>query len=420
MTESKPRLLVSAYAYSPTIGSEFAQGWNFVHQASKHYDTTVLIGSSDGRMGEYEEIDNWLRSNDPRVNIVKVQGPCLALLANYLDQKLGFSWAFVFSLRFWHAEALQVARRLHNERAFDIVHQLGPVGFRNPGYMYKLGVPSYWGPIGGIQYVNLKLAFKSSLRFGVIALIRNVLTWLALHSPTTKRAALGFDAVSFATSQNKMLFERAYKKKGPICSDQACFENPQAGSPNPLVSAPLKVMWCGSVDDRKNIKLLMTICKTCQNAGLDVSFKVIGGGPRLKWAQTFAKKNALKNVVLTGRVPRGQVASEMKAADVLVFTSLSEANTSTFFEGLQKTCIPVALDLDGFSTNITSKIGFKIDTDQPYIKIVNDYVFVLRELSMNHDYICQLRSNIKESLASYSWEELFLRHHKQLVDIGLK
>lgn len=420
MNKSRPRLLVSAYAYSPTVGSEFAQGWNFVRQASNHFDTTVLIGSSDGRMGEYDEIDTWLGSNDPEVRIVKVQTPRRAVFANCLDQKLGFSWAFVFSLRLWHAEALRVAKCLHEEQAFDIVHQLGPVGFRNPGYMYKLGVPSYWGPIGGIQYVNLKLALRSSLKFGVIALIRNFLTWLALHSPATKQAALGFDAVSFATSQNKMRFERAYEKKGPICSDQACFENPQAGSSNPIVSTPLKVMWCGSVDDRKNIKLLMTICKACQNASLDVSFKVIGGGPRLKWAQTFAKKNALKNVVLTGRVPRGQVALEMKAADVLVFTSLSEANTSTFFEGLQETCIPVALDLDGFSTNITSEIGFKIDTDQPYIKIVNDYVSVLRELSMNHDRICQLRSNIKENLASYSWEELFFHHHKQLMNIGSK
>ena len=66
-------------------------------------------------MGEYSEIDKWLRSNIPQVHIVKVKAPRRAIITNYLDQKLGFSWAFVFSLRLWHAEAYRVARCIHDE-----------------------------------------------------------------------------------------------------------------------------------------------------------------------------------------------------------------------------------------------------------------------------------------------------------------
>jgi glycosyltransferase involved in cell wall biosynthesis len=164
----------------------------------------------------------------------------------------------------------------------------------------------------------------------------------------------------------------------------------------------------------------MNVCNAVQKAGLDACFKVIGDGPRLNWARSFAKKHALNNITFEGRVTRDEVASKMKAADVLIFTSLSEANTSTFFEALQSICIPVALDLDGFSRNITSEIGFKININQPYAKIVHEYVAVLRELSMNKDHVLRLRDNIKKNLSSYSWEELFNRHYKQIEKVRLR
>lgn len=54
-------------------------------------------------------------------------------------------------------DAYKLACTLHQENPFDVAHQLGPIGFRNPGYLWKLNCRTIWGPIGGAQFINLRM-----------------------------------------------------------------------------------------------------------------------------------------------------------------------------------------------------------------------------------------------------------------------
>ena len=51
----------------------------------------------------------------------------------------------------WLRDAYQVARVLHQQVQFDLAHQLTWVGFRFPGYLWRLDLPFVWGPIGGLE-----------------------------------------------------------------------------------------------------------------------------------------------------------------------------------------------------------------------------------------------------------------------------
>jgi hypothetical protein len=221
----KPRLLLSAYAFSPYLGSEFAQGWNYARVLCLSYDITVLVGSSDGAMGDVKFLESYLDTHHLPYQVVFVPPTKLNKLINILDNRYGLSWMFVWSLDIWHRQSLQRARYLHDKNPFDLVHQLGPVGFRNPGYLYKLGVPSYWGPVGGFQYINLKMAFKSSKMYFFTSAIRNVLTYFNARSSKVKDAISGFTTMSFATKTNLESFASVYSVEGPVLSDQACLEN---------------------------------------------------------------------------------------------------------------------------------------------------------------------------------------------------
>ena len=56
------RVLILAYACSPEIGSEFRLGWNLPIELSKiGVEVDVLLGSSDGEVGEFEIIKNHLK-----------------------------------------------------------------------------------------------------------------------------------------------------------------------------------------------------------------------------------------------------------------------------------------------------------------------------------------------------------------------
>lgn len=404
------RVLLCAYAFSPTLGSEFAQGWNYTQEMKSRYDLTVLVGSSDGRMGDFSQLDHpAVMALAKSVEIVRIQPDIFCKIIKWFDVRLGMSWLFVLGLRRWHWLAYQEAKRLNATRDFHAVHQLGPVGFRNPGYLHRLGIASYWGPIGGFQYIDLKLAFRSSPRYGLTSLVRNINTFISARSPYVRSAIKGFQQLSFATATNKRNFEALYCIKGPVLSDQATALHEAVLHDKPAVP-PLRIVWCGSVDARKNIRLLLDIAARLQLMAAPIKITVIGTGGQLEAAIEDARARQLGNICFTRQLPRQEVQEQFREAHVLSFTSLSEANTSTFFEALEAGCIPVALDLDGFSSNITDDIGVKVDTAAGWDAIVDAYVTGLTELAIDPDRRARHISAIRRDVGRFSWTTLAANH----------
>ena len=52
---------------------------------------------------------------------------------------------------------------IENEN-FDLIHNLNPIGYREPGYLWKLNLPYIWGPIGGIPNRPSQLFTDLSLK----------------------------------------------------------------------------------------------------------------------------------------------------------------------------------------------------------------------------------------------------------------
>lgn len=411
MPETK-KILVAAYAFSPTLGSEFAQGWNYVQNMKAQHKLTVLVGSSDGRMGDFALLDHpSVHAMADDVEIITVQPDWFCKAIKWLDVSLRLHWLFVLGLRRWHWLAFQKAAQLNQQNPFDAIHQLGPVGFRNPGYLYRLGIPSYWGPIGGFQYINLHMAFRSSAFYGLVSIVRNISTYFAARSGYIRSAVRGFDRLSFATETNRRNFLSLFDVDGPVLSDQATIQKvaaiKEAAKPSPN---PLRVIWCGSIDARKNIRLLIEIAKLLQHRNVPVTITVIGSGALLKDSIRRMEKLNLSNLRFTGQIARSEVQSLFQTAHALSFTSLSEANTSTFFEALEAGCIPIALDLDGFSSNIKEGIGFKIPIEAGWSAVVENYVSKLEHLSKNPDVLTKMSRSLADSLPQYSWETLAGRH----------
>lgn len=410
------KILVGAYAFSPTLGSEFAQGWNYVQNMKADYRLTVLVGSSDGRMGDFSQLDHpAVTALAGEVEIVAIRPDWFCNLIKWLDVTMGMHWLFVLGLRRWHWLAYRTASRLHRQQPFAAAHQLGPVGFRNPGYLHRLDIPSYWGPIGGFQYIDLHMAVRSSPKYGAISVIRNISTYIAARSGYVRSAVRGFSRLSFATETNRRNFAALYRVAGPVLSDQAtagAAATVDAASKRP--SPPLRVIWCGSVDARKNIRLLIDIAERLHQMDSPVDITVIGSGAMLSGAIRRVENLQLARLRFTGQIPRTEVQGLFRNAHILCFTSLSEANTSTFFEALEAGCVPFALDLDGFSSNITDDIGYKIDIGPGWWAVVEDYAGKLDALSNDPVRLLQFSQAVQAALPAHSWQALAGRHREIL------
>ena len=72
-------------------------------------------------------------------------------------------WRFYKYYKEWQWKTYVIAKEIIQQHHIDIVHQLNMIGFREPGYLWKLGIPYLWGPIGGSNKTNVILQKHTSL-----------------------------------------------------------------------------------------------------------------------------------------------------------------------------------------------------------------------------------------------------------------
>ena len=173
MKNQRLKILIVAHEFSPEQGSECAEGWNLVTRIAKFHDVTVIYASSDqfGNNSYVDAVKNYLQVSSPipGLTFVNIDQPrltkFLAGINNMYEilSPIGFPLFYFVGYKYWQKAAFRVAKRLHNINHFDIVHQLTQITFREPGYLWKLGVPFVWGPTGGTSI--LPKQFRKQLPF---------------------------------------------------------------------------------------------------------------------------------------------------------------------------------------------------------------------------------------------------------------
>ncbi len=402
----RKRVLIVAYAISPVLGSEYRSAWELVQIFSQKHEVTLLFGDSDGLMGSFAHFDKYAEDKALPYRAIKIEPSerQQRMARRMLRMPLGLF--FPMLLRQWHKQAYAVAKELHAEQPFDVVHQLGPIGFRNPGYCWQLDCHSYWGPIGGAQYIDTRMILNKSSSYYLEALFRNLSVRLQKFSPYIARAAKRFDRLSFATVENEAWFAENFGRHGPVISDQGVDLTELPPLSRKSEGRALRVAWAGSLIPRKNVAAMLDIVAAAPE---DVIFDLVGDGPLAADVQAAAARHP--NLHFHGRLPRAQVISLLQAADVILLTSLSEANTAILFEGLENGCIPVAPRINGFVSTINDKVGYLIDQGD-HDKAVSqaaDAIASLRDPALR----VQMRKALDEHLPTLSWAAMAEIHEAQ-------
>jgi glycosyltransferase involved in cell wall biosynthesis len=348
------KILILAYACSPVIGSEFRLGWNLPIELSKlGFKIDVLLGSSDGEMGEFNHIVHHLKYNNyENINFHLVKPSILIRQINFLNTKLKLSFFFYFALKLWNYKAFKYAKKLN--KTFDLTHHLGPIGFREPGFLIYLEKPHIWGPIGGAQSVPVELLKKKS-KYYFISRIKNLLNNLQLGCKRIVNTVKISKELTYSTKNNRNIFKQKFNVTGSIISDQAITNEEII---RPSLKKIKKFIFVGSLNSRKNIELVLEIAEE-----LSLSLDIIGDGPLFN---KLFKKYSKDNIVFKGNLTREDVLKNINNSDCLLIPSFVEANTSVLYEALASGISVLANDRDGFETELPNM--FKVD-----LKKVNNY-----------------------------------------------
>ena len=397
-------ILLLAYQISPTRGSEYGVGWNFVINLAKRNKVFVVCGASGDHMGDTKEIEEHFRIYpDANISIIAVRPSRLVTLINWFNKK-GLTPAFYLAFMFWHRQVFAIVKELIKVERIDVIHQLNPIGFREPGYLWKLDKPFVWGPIGGAQFVNTVLLKNFPFRYKFLIFAKNAATFLQLkYYSRVRRAATQASQLIFSTEENRSNFQRFIGRSGLLLSEQASFGFVTDFIESRVdVKSLFEMVWVGNVIKRKNLIFLFNALALISERDR-WRLKIIGDGPEIENLKALSRNLKIsENIVWHGKKSQADAISLISGADLHVLSSLSEANTTVLYEAMSVGVPTISLDQNGMHTSLANGRGVLVPITT-YNQTLEVFASEINSLILNPRRIIELKHKMVRLIDESSW-----------------
>ncbi|MET1156402.1 glycosyltransferase [Arthrobacter sp.] len=330
------RVLMSAYACGPGMGSEPGAGWAFAEAAARHSDVWVITR----------------RRFEPQIRAALAADPALAsrLHPVYLDlpnwclrlkkQHRDVYWYYPL----WQRLVGQKALELHREVQFDVAHHVTFASDWMPCGLTALpaAVPLVWGPVGGASYVPVRLLHWLGLRGALIELGRRAVTETFRRIFADRMARRAHLVVGL----NEDVRRRFADAPAVVVEPNAVVEAGQvavvrSGPPSRVRTA----VFVGRLVSWKGTRLAVDALSHPAAGNWRLEF--IGSGPDRRWIEAEAARRGLADrVSCRGQLPREDVLKALADADAMLFPTLHDSAPWAVAEacaaGLPVICVDLA------------------------------------------------------------------------------
>lgn len=393
----KLKILVSAYACSPDRGSEPGMGWNFVYGLNKHHEIHVIA--------EQKKWESPVRSFQ-RKYPEETDNLTFHFIEKKRNKPLRKIWppSYYWYYNDWQKKAYKLALQLEEDEDFDIIHQLNMVGYREPGYLWKMDKPFVWGPIGGLE--NSPWRFLPSLGpkgflFYTGRNIYNAMQRKFLKRP--QKAARRKNArLIAATPSNRQWIQKLWG----VDADIICEVGQEETADSIMLSErekkePLKIVWSGQHTSGKNLPLLFEALK---QSDFPFELHILGNGEMTeKWKSKAAEADIQKQCRWYGWVEREEALEVMNDGHVFAITSISDLTSTVTLEALSYGLPVVCLNHCGFAHAVTRQCGIKVPVDTPE-KAARYFAQAFKRLYDDEDRRQKLSKGAIERAKDFSWE----------------
>lgn len=401
----KKNILISAYAISPIRGSEYAAAWNTVFNLSDKHELWVIYGMSDDHMGDTETLIHYIENNPtPSIRFIEVKAGWLANAINMLN-KAGFGWFFYFAYYLWQKKALKAAQNIIKAVDIDVVHQLGPIGFREPGFLAKLGKPMVWGPIGGMKIMESQFLSKLPVKDKIKFIAKNYINRYQLRfSGRIRLAFKKADVIISATLLGQQSIMQRFNRESYYLPEQGISGNViTCLNKFDDMQTQVRLVWSGSLIQRKNLKMCLDALSALKQSNWILH--VMGDGPLRKKLETYAHEKGLADKIsFHGHLPRQEALRIMANAHLHIITSIAEDNPAVIFEAMANGVPTVTIDHCGMGDIICCKCGVKIPPNN-YDKMLQGMTSALNSLLSNTKKLADMHQTTLICSNEHKWDK---------------
>lgn len=342
--------MLSAYACEPDKGSEPEVGWRWAMQMAKYHDVTVLTRSNN-RAGIEKALES-LRGKRPLPQFVyhDEKGILLWLKNRFRTIRLYYI--------FWQISAWKLIAQLNREVSFDLLHHVTFAGFRYRTAIWNHGVPTVWGPVGGIHSIPWRLLpwrYPSALMLELFRHFNNFVQSAPFHFLPRRAQMTTITLVS--TPEMEETFNHLGLKT--ILMPTIGLDADEISVPaRTVTSRPLKVLFVGSVITLKGIDLAI---HAFAESGIDGTFTVIGGGKFTKVMKKMGRCLGIESKMeFRGRLSLQETLASYADFDLFLFPSLHDTGGYALIEAMSSALPVICLDCGGPRLAVKEGTGIKV------------------------------------------------------------
>ena len=395
------KVLINAYACSPGMGSEPGMAWNWVKNLAKFCELYII---TEGEF--WEKIEAAVPTLEQGGNMHFYYNPVSDEIRKMCWNQ--GDWRFYKYYRQWQWKTYLMAKGICEKERIDVLHQLNMIGFREPGYLWKLskenGVPFVWGPIGGLKQFPTAYLKEAGLKMQLFMRLKNFLNiWQLKHE---KRVDEALKTAKLLISSIPDSYRALKKYKGLesiVIPETGCFLSEDI-STSRFDTEEFHIMWVGKFDFRKQLPLALQAVALAKNPKLKLDVYGSGSVGQVEMAKRMGEELGIsQQVIWYGNQKNDVVMEAMRKAQLFFFTSVNEDTSTVVLEAVSNRLPVVCFDACGMSAVIDASVGRKIALSQPS-QSAHDFARILNELEGNRALLKQLSENCRQRQMELSWE----------------
>lgn len=385
------KILLVTYDISPYKGSEASVSWNYVFSMQHYHKLTVLYGKGK------EDIEHYLQTNSMK-NVTFYNLSPLPTTGNKLAHHISYNLNYMK----WQKNAYHQVKKWLKDGRIDIVHYLNPIGFKEPGFLWKLPIPYIWGPLQAVENRPLSLFPALSFKEKINVLFRRIVhNGAFVLLPRVRQAMHRADYLFAATPNTVRMIKKFYGRKSFYLPENGILQMNRTQPIERQKEEILQIVWIGALCPRKALIILLDALSHTRSRQWHLD--VIGVGNLFQQLKEKSEQLGIDcHITWHGSIPRTEVLQLMKTAHLHVISSLGEATTTVLWEAMSRAVPTMTLDHCGMAGVVCEKCGIKIPIHS-YKQVVTDMAEHIDYLIEQPEIIGQLSQGVIECSEKFMW-----------------
>lgn len=344
------KLLVSAYACEPGLGSEIGVGWHWVLELSRSFELWVLTRESNrhtiepwiAEHPEYSHI-HWLYYDLPRWARWWKKG--LRGVRTYYN--------------LWQLCTNRIVRHTMQANDIHLFHHLtyGNALWRVSRYGQQQTF--IWGPIGGLETIPKEFSRHYGLRWRVIEMVRRVVVGLLPFNLAYRRRCRNANLILCKTQDTMHSIPETYRHKARLMTDVAIDDAVAISAPQQVPEgAGISYLAVGRLDAWRGFDLAIEAFAQLAEQVPQATLTILGrGSDKQRLQQLIDRQTCRDRITLRGEVSHDEYIRLMQNCDVVVNPALKEGAVTVVFDAIANGKPLVCVETGGYTSALTPRMS---------------------------------------------------------------